>query len=349
MKIKFLYILIFAAVLLSGAAAFYSITGLSQLFGGSKLAVIIMASGLEIAKLVTASFVYRYWNTISKLLKIYMVSGVIILMSLTSLGIYGFLSNAYQKTSSEISVITSEIEVINNKKSFYLNDNSNKSDQIELKNTRIKSLTDLRIQQEIRLDSLYAKGWIAAAKRTEKIIEEANNNINKISAEVDNLNKGIYANQDSINKLDIKILELQNNTKSSDIGPLIYISKITGYSMDNVVNVLILLIVFVFDPLAVLMFIAINIILKDETNKKLSEVDNLNKTIVTPEPVFEKNVEEKSRFEPPEGSIIPTGSLTSENKSAPDVEVIQPIEAIKTTQSHHIEKIKKPTYSDGRQ
>ena len=85
-----------SALLIAGSAAFFSVFGLSKLFAGAALSVIIMAGSLEFGKIVGAAFLYRYWNKINTLLKIYMTTGVIILVGITSAGIFGYLSNAYQ-------------------------------------------------------------------------------------------------------------------------------------------------------------------------------------------------------------------------------------------------------------
>ena len=92
----FPYLVGLAALLVAGSAAFYSVFGLSKLFSGAALAVVIMAGSLEFAKLVTASFLYRYWDEINKIMKTYLIVGVVTLVVITSAGIFGFLSNAYQ-------------------------------------------------------------------------------------------------------------------------------------------------------------------------------------------------------------------------------------------------------------
>ena len=90
-----------SALLIAGSAAFFSVFGLSKLFAGATLSVIIMAGSLEFGKIIGASFLYRYWNNITSWLKVYMTVGVIILVGITSAGIFGFLSNAYQGATIE--------------------------------------------------------------------------------------------------------------------------------------------------------------------------------------------------------------------------------------------------------
>ena len=97
----FPYLVGLSAFLIAGSAAFFSVFGISKLFSGAALAVIIMAGSLEIGKLVGASFLYRYWNRITLWLKAYMLVGVITLVGITSAGIFGYLSNAYQGATIE--------------------------------------------------------------------------------------------------------------------------------------------------------------------------------------------------------------------------------------------------------
>ena len=95
----------FSALSVSGSAAFYSVFGLSKLFAGASTEVIIMAGSLEIAKLVTASLLYQYWGTINKILRTYLTIATVILIIITSMGIYGFLSAAYQETFNQLTYV----------------------------------------------------------------------------------------------------------------------------------------------------------------------------------------------------------------------------------------------------
>ena len=108
-----------SALSVSASAAFYSITGLSKLFVGASFAVIIMAASLEIAKLVIASFLYQYWSSVAKLLKIYLTIALTILILITSAGIYGFLTSAYQQTASQNLVVEQQVKALETKKVSY--------------------------------------------------------------------------------------------------------------------------------------------------------------------------------------------------------------------------------------
>ena len=97
----FQYVVGLSALLVAGSAAYYSVFGLSKLFSGAMFAVVVMAGSLEFAKLVSASFLYRYWYKVNEWLKYYMTIGVVTLVFITSAGIFGFLSNAYQGATIE--------------------------------------------------------------------------------------------------------------------------------------------------------------------------------------------------------------------------------------------------------
>jgi hypothetical protein len=106
----------FSALSVSASAAFYSVSGLSKLFAGATFAVIIMASSLEIAKLVIASLLYQYRKTLPLMLKIYLTIAAFVLVMITSMGIYGFLSAAYQETANKASTINAKVTLVETKR-----------------------------------------------------------------------------------------------------------------------------------------------------------------------------------------------------------------------------------------
>jgi len=118
----FPFIIAFSALSVSASAAFYSVYGLSKLFAGAQFEVIIMAGSLEVAKLVIASLLYQYWDTINKALRAYLTLAAIILVIITSMGIYGFLSAAYQETYANLLISNNKIEFLDNKAKFYEDD-----------------------------------------------------------------------------------------------------------------------------------------------------------------------------------------------------------------------------------
>lgn len=258
MKIKFSNIVSLIALTIAGIAGYFSIVGLSEIFAGSTIAVIIMASILEIGKVVTTTLLQRYWGVIGKAIRIYLTMVVFILMVITSGGIYGFLSNAYQKTANKLELYDGELSVIDSKIKSY-------EDTKNQKSNRREQLINLREKQEVRIDSAKTN---KSKIRVEKSIEDANNEINKLDKDIDILN-------DSINSYNTKVLTIKSGSEvASEIGPLKYLSELTGQPMGSVVNWFILLLIFVFDPLAVMLIIAANkiMILEDKKEEPINTI-----------------------------------------------------------------------------
>lgn len=253
------YFLAIIAVIIAGIAAYFSIFGLTKLFAGSVFSVAIMASALEVGKIIAVSYLYRFWKKIGYLLKIYLTSAVIILMFITSIGIYGFLSYSYQDIIIDYEVLTQETSFYKQKKNSYQLQIEQYKEQNITSTNRINNLTNLREEQERRLDSLYKKEYWISIRKTEEFIRNADNNI-------ENLNDQIIINTnktnnltDSINNINLQILNSEEENKVSvKLGPLIYLSKLTNRSMDIVVNWFVLFIIFVFDPLAIALILAFN-------------------------------------------------------------------------------------------
>lgn len=281
-KYIFPILIAISALALAGAAAFFSVTGLSKLFGGAKTEVIIMASALEFAKLVVASFLHRYWKDLRVAMKIYLTVGVIIVMIITSLGIYGFLSNAYSTTSGKLQNIDAQIQMVDQKKTIITSEIQRLEDSKSLKSDRVKSLVKLRSNQETRLDSLYNRKQISVAKRVESQIDQANKDILVANVEMDTLNNQIQRKYSEVTAFDMEILNLKNNDTNSEVGPLKYIAKLTGRDMDSVVNFFILLLIFVFDPLAVMLVVATNVAIEKEFGEGKEE--EKKEIIKEPEP-----------------------------------------------------------------
>lgn len=275
MKFKFVYLLAFTAFVLSSTAALFSVIGMASLFSGAFWSVVVMISGLELAKLVTASYLYRHWSITNKLFKTYLIVGIVSIMIITSAGVYGFLSSAYSEVSNKINKIDKQIEFFERKKVIIQQDVDRLSSDLINKNKRIDVLSSIRGGQEARIDSLYKRGYVSSVKRTEGIIKESNMEIGKINDEINYLGKSINSLQDSINKIDLSILSLKNSDETSEIGPLRYIAVLTNKSVDSVVNFFILLLIFVFDPLAVCLVIATNkVLLRDSKEIEGSLIKN---------------------------------------------------------------------------
>ncbi len=253
----FPFLIGFSALSVSASAAFYSVSGLSKLFAGASLEVIIMASSLEFAKLVTASLLYQYWGTINKTLRTYLSMATIILVLITSMGIYGFLSAAYQETYSKLTAVENEKAYIQQKIDFYDTDVSRYDEELKRISNNISTLSNARSQSiEVRDTSVVggvrrtiSTSELRAAQARIKVEEENRKNVQS--------QREIAA--DSLRKFQVQVLELDNNTEvAGELGPLQYLSGLTGVSMDKIINWLLLIIIFVFDPLAISLVIAAN-------------------------------------------------------------------------------------------
>ena len=288
-----------AALLIAGSAAFFLVYGLSKLFAGASLQIIIMASCLELGKLVTVSYLYSYWKTIHFLNKLYYFVAIFVLMALTSLGIYGYLSNAYQITSNKYEVIKNEQKILNSKKQIYVTNIERLNKEIEFKNERIKTLNGLRNDQEKRLDT--ENGYLQTLAL--RNIKNSDNQIVALQKQNDSLTKQITIFNDSISKYEIKSIEIENNSDlGADVGPLKYLSNLLDIPMDKIVNWLILLLIIVFDPLAVTLVIAVNQLNKNsKVNNPINpqiveEIKNIEKQI-DPQPTINEEIKIESKLE----------------------------------------------------
>ena len=264
------------ALAVAGCAAYFSVWGLSQLFAGASTAVIVMASILEIGKIVTTTALHTYWNKLAKPLRIYLSISVVILMVITSAGIYGFLSNAYQSTANKLEIHEGELGILDVKKQTFEKSVSDNQKIIESKTKRLDQLSNLRSSQESRLDN---SGSNRAKNSVRGDIKSADSEIQKLNTEIDVLNAKNIVLSDSINAYNVKAIELKSGSSvAAEVGPLKYIAQLTGISMASVVNYLILLLIFVFDPLAVALVLITNKVFQiekeeeDETKKILEDI-----------------------------------------------------------------------------
>ena len=249
-------IIALSALSVSASAAFYSVTGLSMLFAGASVAVLIMASSLEVAKLVIASLLYQYRKTLPKGLKIYLTTAAVVLVLITSMGIYGFLSSAYQETASKAGTLDSKIALVETKR-------DNIKTQLSVFNAEKesinKSVTDLRngLSNNV-ITYTNAQGQVmtstssATRKTLEKQLDQAIERQTEINSRVDDLNTKLF-------DYETEIVETSTNSElAGELGPLKYLSGLTGIPMDRIINYLLLVIIFVFDPLAIALVIAAN-------------------------------------------------------------------------------------------
>jgi hypothetical protein len=250
-------------------AAIFSITGIAKLFAGAFISVGIMASALELGKIVSISFLYQYWREIPRLLKVYLTTAAIVLMVITSAGIYGYLTAAYAKVSAVPTQISADIQSIQQRVETVNQD-------IDRKNQRLDQLITLRSQQENRLDDLIGKsqsGNTTTIRTAQSGLAQADRNVAQLQTEIQQLSQS----RDSLTGISIqKSVEIETN---GDIGTFLYIAKIFEVPLDTVVKWFTLILVLVFDPLAVALIIAVNFLLKNKHQE--SEIP------AVPTPIYE--------------------------------------------------------------
>ena len=271
----------FSALAVSATAAFYSVTGLGDLFAGASVAVIIMASTLEFSKLIIASVLYRYWKLLKIYLKVYLAVALFVLVVITSTGIYGFLSSAYQQTSNKVGIVDEQLNQVEVKKKGL----DTKFQMLLAQKQQItKSIGDLQLglsNNQVKYKD--AQGNILTStsssnrKALERQLDDLSDREEDVDSKLDVLTK-------DIEEINLQELELKTNLLSSgDVGSLKYIANISGLELDIVVNYLILLLVIVFDPLALALVTVFNVITLNEEEE--SEDDSLKKKEQTNKPL----------------------------------------------------------------
>jgi hypothetical protein len=259
MRQKFLpWFLLFCAIGLSLTAAYYSVVGLSIVFVGAAIPVIVMGSFLEISKIAIATYLHNQWKKTYMLLKIYLTVALVILSIITSIGIYGLLSTGFQKNIAKLEIGQKQVANIELKR--------NRFNETKKEYTLEKSILDSDISK-LRDGLSNNTTTQTVDRKTGQLITKENSG-NRISFETqlhatqirrDNISKKIDALNDSITTLDIKILDMESkSTDSNEMGAIQYVSEITGASLQTVANWFIFLLIFVFDPLAITLIIATN-------------------------------------------------------------------------------------------
>ena len=233
-----------SALLVAGSAAFFSVFGLSKLFAGAQLSVIIMAGSLEFTKLVAASFLYQYWYNVSKILKAYLSIGVVILVLITSAGIFGYLSNAYQGATLAFEKETTTL--------FYKED-------------RLKQLEDDKTYLKEELEQSIAslpENYITAKR---KLREDYNPKVLVVNDEILKIKQEIG---------DLKVALIETGV---DVGPAIYLARTFDTDVDTVVKFFIFILIFVFDPMALAMVLAWNTAVGRRSFEVYQEGDKVEK------------------------------------------------------------------------
>ena len=251
---------LFTALAISAVAAYYSIIGLIAIFSAAVVPIAVMGVVLELGKLVTASWLYHYWKRVPKLLKGYLISAVVVLMFITSMGIFGFLSKAHIEQTTITSDKSIEIQSVVSAIERHKKDINRAEFSLSLLDDALKKYTEL---------GAVTKG-LNARKDQEVERNELNKSIQSATNKIATLTKTKF-------RLQKEQLQIE-----SEVGPIRYIAElIYGESsqsvLEDAVRWVIIIIVFVFDPLAVLLLIAANITLKEERTRRRRKVTRTRK------------------------------------------------------------------------
>lgn len=317
--INFERLLGFSSLFIASCAAFFSIVGIGMLFSGSAIAAMIMASSLELGKLVATSFLYRYWNKTKTFLKLYLTTSVVVLMIITSLGIFGYLSSAYQQSSIETQLIEQKIQLIEEQKTSI-------RESLSTSKNRILNVTQLRNSQELRLSQSMTNTLIArnpiqlrqVQQQTQELIEQSERDLETETAK-------IQKSSDELQQLDKQITELKLESGSKkDVQTFKFVADEFGVNINKVVKWFIVALISVFDPLAVCLLLAYNTaISKDITDNKSEEKTiNKNKPVEILSGTITQNAESGSSNIMPESNTIQPEELVV--PPTPDVEPPQP-------------------------
>lgn len=265
----FVALLFITAFALSAVAAYYSIVGLMAIFAASAIPVAVMGSTLEATKLITASWLYRNWKTGPTLLKTYFTVAVVILMFITSLGIFGYLSRAHIDQGMPLSGVVEQIDIIDSK--------------IKFEKDKIAASQKIIDQMDAAVDQTMARSSSeAGAAKALQVRRSQQKDRTRILNEIE-------ATQKIILQLEQDKLPLVSKVRTieSEVGPIKYIAafiygKTDQALLERAVTWMIILIIVVFDPLAVLLLIAANHSLNTLRQPKIVET---KLDMETPDPV----------------------------------------------------------------
>jgi hypothetical protein len=221
----YITLLAIASLWIASIGAVFSIAGLTHLFSGATYSIILMASALEFAKLVTAGFLYRYWGHVGRVMRYYLSCAVVALSLITSLGIFGYLSNAYQKSSMNFKTENIKLGVLNE-------EDSRIQDEVKRIQAEVASVPRSRITKRLALQDSFEPQIRELEKRSDAIHSQ------------------------------MAQMKLEMVHTQTTVGPLIYVAEAFDTDVDKVAKSLILLFVSIFDPLAICLVFATNLAIR---------------------------------------------------------------------------------------
>ena len=269
----FVGILAITAFVIAGVAAYFSVYGIATLYAGAFISVLVMAGALEVGKLVATSFLYRYWHKTNLLLKTYILVAILTLMGITSMGIFGFLTSAYQTSLIEYSQAETQQEFLVSQKAIL-------EKELESLTMRVDTLNQSRLSQEQRLPSMSRRSAAPVyedIKKSGEEITQSRGRMNQIFEE--------------IKALDLQTLEAQKQSgKQKDIGTLKYAAELFGTDINTIVKWFTLAIIVVFDPLAIALILAYNI----AANRKFNDDEIVEEVVEEKTPIFKRIFKQKT-------------------------------------------------------
>ena len=241
---------LFSALFISTVAAWFSIAGLIAIFPGAPVAVGLMGTALEMGKLVSASWIYRFWNKTNILMRTYFIVAIMVLSFITSIGIFGYLTRAYVEGTEGLNDNAEQISLLD--------------EQILVERENITASRGALQQMDAAVNNL-----VGDANRVERAVQIRNSQRRErstLSASITESNGKIAELQKQKSELSIGQRKLE-----TEVGPIKYVAQLVygtddATTIDKAVRLLVLLLIFVFDPLAILMVIAANLSMKKETS-----------------------------------------------------------------------------------
>lgn len=269
--VRFDVLLGLTAVVIALVAAFFSVYGIATLFAGAFVLTAFMASSLEIGKLVAVTFLYRYWHKTQKYLKYYLSIATLVLMLVTSMGIFGYLSAAYQKSSIEFKAGQEKITMIEGQK-VYL------TDKISQSKSRINTLNEMRKLQESRMNESLTNAFLTRTPiQFKQLQDQTAEMIKTADANIEAEQTRIQTTTDNIAKIDQQVNEMKfASANKKDIRTFQFVADQFGTTLDKVAKWFIFTIIFVFDPLAVALILAYNVVTykkPDEPERELTKAE----------------------------------------------------------------------------
>jgi len=262
------WLLLFCALGLSSTAAYYSVIGLSIVFSGVAIPVIIMGSFLEVSKLAIATYLHNQWKKSNFGLKLYLTSALVVLSVITSIGIYGLLSKGFRENITKLDISSKQVKNIEIKKNRF---SQSKEEYVLEKQTIDKDISNLRSALATGTTTQYKDretGQIITVNSS-KIRKVYQDQLVEVIASRDTMALKIEAMNDSLTALDIQILEMETqNEEANELGVIQTVSETIGWSLTDVANLFILMLIVVFDPLAISLVLATNQAFKNARPKR---------------------------------------------------------------------------------